>query len=199
MIMHIFKQSLIRFRDDTRGTIMVETVIVLPLLFWMLAATYEFFEIHRYRAVREKATYTVADMFSRELREVDDVYIDNTKTLFDLMTNDDGINQIRVSILRYNQDEDENEGEYELSWSEVRGTGSLVSLSDSTVASLQNSLPAISAGSELILIDSISRYDPLFTVGISKNVPIETRVFTTIRFAPMICFDGVTCDALPTS
>ncbi len=75
-----FKDLLKRFRDDDSGTIMVETVISLPLLVWTIAATYEFFEVHRYKSVREKASYTVADMLSREQSVVTDVYVDNTKS-----------------------------------------------------------------------------------------------------------------------
>lgn len=182
------KYHLQRFRDDTRGTIMVETVMTLPLLILGMALTWEFFEIHRYKSAREKATYTVADMISRENDVITETYMDNTKTLFDEIAFDGGTNQIRVSIIRYLADDDE----YEVSWSEVRGSGQLNALIDSDVATAHNDLPIMNDGEELILVESVSNYQPVFTVGFGDGVGIDTRVFTSIRFAPQICFDVCT-------
>jgi len=187
MRLSILKYALLRFRDDTRGSVMVEAVITLPLLVWMLAATYEFFEVHRYKSVREKASYTIADMISREQTEpVTPAYMDNTKTLFDEITNDDGANQIRVSIIQYDEDDDE----YFVHWSHVRGTGGLSALTDSDVASAHDTLPIMNDAEQLILVESASAYSPAFEVGLNDNISIDTRVFTAIRFAPKIDFDS---------
>ncbi len=178
MLVHSLKSLLTRFRDDTRGTVMVEAVICLPLLVWALAATFEFFEVHRYKSAREKATYTVADMLSREVVEIGPTYMDNTKKLFDGISNDDGINQIRVSVVKFDEDTDS----FSISWSEVRGVGDLTKLTNSDVASAHNTLPLMGDGEELILVESKSTYSPLFKVGLASNLAIETRIFTEIRF-----------------
>ncbi len=182
------KTALQGFRDDTRGSFMVESVIALPLLFWTICATFEFFEVHRYKSVREKATYTIADMISREQAVVDDTYIDNTKLLFDEITNDDGVNELRVSIIRYNGNTDQ----YEVFWSEVRGTGPLFALDNDDVADAHDELPTLSHGEDVILVESVSSYDSLFDLVLQDTIRIETRVFTSIRFASQIHFDGVT-------
>lgn len=175
------RRALARFRKDMRGSIMVEAVIVLPLLFWALAATYEFFEIHRYKSVREKAAYTVADMLSRELSGgVNAVYLDNVKALFDEITGDDGNNQLRVSVIRYDSDEDV----YAVSWSRVRGTGSgLEPLGDADVSDASDALPIMFDGQEIVLVESRSRYQPALDVGFQDNLRIDNRVFTALRFA----------------
>lgn len=176
------------FRDDERGSFMVESVIALPLLFWTVAATFEFFEVHRYRSVREKATYTVADMISREQDVVTDTYMDNAKVLFDEITNDDGTNQLRVTIIRYDAVSDT----YGVSWSEVRGTGPLGVLTDTDVANSHATLPMMSDGEEVIVVETSSNYDSLFDLVLTGTLRIDTRVFTSIRFAPQICFDACT-------
>ncbi|WP_397543491.1 TadE/TadG family type IV pilus assembly protein [Roseovarius salis] len=183
-----FKHLIASFREDTRGSFLVESVIALPLLFWTLAATYEFFEVHRYKSVREKATYTIADMLSREQSVVTDIYIDNAKILFDDVANDDGVNQLRVSVIRYLAADDQ----YEVAWSEVRGTGGMAALQDADVATAHDQLPAMSNGEEVILVESRSSYDPSFDVGLSDGINISTRVFTSLRFAPQLCFDVCT-------
>ena len=176
------------FRDDCSGTITLEAVITLPLLVWMLAATFEFFEVHRFKSAREKATYTIADMISREQDVVTATYMDNTKTLFDEIANDDGLNQLRVSIVWY----DESDDQYNVSWSEVRGTGILTALTDGDVSDAHDDYPLMTDGEEVIVVESVSNYDPHFDVGLSDGINIETRVFTSIRFAPQICFNVCT-------
>lgn len=186
MLIQRLKALIRTFRDDTSGTFLVEAVIVLPLLFWTLAATYEFFEIHRYKSVREKATYTVADLLSREQSVVTETYMDNVKMLFDEASMDDGANQIRVSVIRY----DEGEDEYEVSWSEVRGPGGMSALSDDDVANAHDELPIVGDGEQVIQVETRSRYDPLFDVGLTDGISIDTRMLTSLRFAPQLCFDA---------
>lgn len=189
MLYSALKNALRRFRKDERGTIMVETVIALPLLVWALAASYEFFEVHRYMSARDKATYTIADMFSREVSSINTAYMDNTKILFDEISNDQGVNQIRVSIIKF----DEETNSYSISWSEVRGIGDFIALTSADVAQAFNELPIMNDGEELILVESQSTYQPLFNVGLTDNLSIDTRVFTSPRFSPQICWETQAC------
>ena len=149
MLIARLKSFLTRFRDSTRGTVTVETVIVVPLLFWTLSATYEFFEMYRYKSVREKASYTIVDMISREQTNVSTAYVDNTKTLFDDFTNDRGENQMRISIITYNSDDDE----YAIVWSEVRGDGPLDELTDDSIKTRHDILPIMGNGEHLIQVE----------------------------------------------
>ena len=186
MCMTYIKQLLRCFRKDERGSVMVETVIVLPILIVCLVATYEFFEVHRFKSVRQKATYTIADLLSRETADVTSSYVDNTLVLFNEISNDDGVNQIRISVVKYDEDSDT----YSISWSEVRGDGTLAALQSSDVENAHSMLPLMDDGQELILVESESDYRPTFRVGLGTSVPIETRTFTSLRFAPQLCWEG---------
>lgn len=188
MIWQRLKSLFSRFREETNGSFMVESVIAIPLLFWTVAATFEFFEVHRYKSVREKATYTIADMISREQSVIDDTYIDNTKVLFDNIVTDQGTNQLRVSIIRYDATNDV----YTVFWSEVRGTGPMFALDDQDVATSFDKFPVMSDGEDVIVVESVSNYDSLFDLVLQDTLRIETRVFTSIRFASQIHFQGVT-------
>ena len=186
MVLNFIKSRLAAFRNDESGTVMVETVIVLPMLFWVVAASYEFFEVHRYNSARDKATYTVADMISREMSTVDANYMDNTKTLFDSITNDDGDTQLRVSVILYDADEDK----YNVKWSEVRGDGRLTTLTTSAIETANDDFPMMRDGEEVIIVESVSDYPALFNVGLGDDLEIETRVFTSPRFAPQIVWEN---------
>lgn len=184
-----FKVAMRGFWQETKGSVTVETVLAIPLLFWSMAATFEFFEVHRYKSAREKATYTIADMISRETAGdgLTSVYIDNAKLLFDEISNDDSENQIRVSIIRYDQTADV----YEVSWSEVRGTaGNLTPMSTAQADSQRDRLPLLNHFEEVILVESESTYVPMLQAALA-DIPIETRSFTSIRFAPQMCFEGL--------
>lgn len=178
------KHLLTRFRDDERGSFMVESVLAFPLLFWTICATYEFFEVHRYKSVREKATYTIADLLSREQSTVTETYIDNVKILFDEISNDSGDNQIRVTVIRYSETDDQ----YQVKWSKVRGEGRMTVLTTSDTATQHASFPILSDGEEVIVVESVSLYDSLFSLVYSDKINIDTRVFTSLRFAPQLCF-----------
>ncbi|WP_306113584.1 MULTISPECIES: TadE/TadG family type IV pilus assembly protein [unclassified Roseovarius] len=184
-----------RFCGERDGSVMVETVICLPLLIWALVATWEFFEVHRYRSAREKATYTLADMLSRETAGITDTYMDNAMRLFDSITNDDGVNQLRISVVRYDADDDK----YFIRWSKTRGTGDYSELADADVASSHSELPIMNDGEDLILVESISDYTPTFKVGLGDTLPIDTRLFTKIRFASQLCYEGSYCYQPPAS
>lgn len=181
------KSALARFRDDTSGVVTVEMVITLPLLIWALAGTYDYFEIHRHQAVREKATYTVADMFSRELAPVTEEYISGAHDLFNAITNDDSPIQLRVSVVTFDEDTEE----YSVVWSEVRGAGAMSPLTDADVRSGDVALPQMIDGQQIVLVNSQSTYSPVFNVGMSDNMPVNTSQFMNLRFAPQLCLEDV--------
>lgn len=193
MIRSLFSRlaaPLARFRDDTRGIMTVEMVITLPFLFWMITTSFELFEVHRYKAARIKATYTVADMLSREMVAVDPLYMDNAKRLFDAVTGDNGSNQVRMSVVRYNSADDT----YSVQWSEVRGSGEMSPLTDADVAHAHSEIPILRGGEELIIVESTSTYSPLFGYpGLNKDYRVNTKMFSDIRFAAQLCWYGTSC------
>ncbi|MEL7255362.1 MAG: pilus assembly protein [Pseudomonadota bacterium] len=182
----LIKSYIRDFAEDTNGTIMVETVLTLPMMFMGLAGMFEFFEVHRFQSTRDKASYTVADMLSREQSVINDVYMDNVKTLFDEIADDYGVNTIRVSVIDYNATDDE----YGIVWSEVRGQNSMSPLTDVHVRDDHDVLPIMDDGEHVILVESQAQYRTIFEVGFSDEMTITTRVFTSIRFAPQLCFDS---------
>lgn len=184
------KYALSRFRSATEGVMTVEMVIVLPFLFWMITTTFELYEVHRYKAARIKATYTVADMLSREMLPVNSTYIDAAKSLFDSQTLDHGINQVRMSVVMFNAATDT----YSVRWSEVRGDGDMSALTNTDVATAHDELPMLNGGEELIIVESTSIYQPTFVYpGLNNQYTVNTQVFTGIRFASQLCWEGSYC------
>ncbi len=180
------KSWISRFRNDERGSVMLEAVITLPLLIWAIGATYEFFEVHRYNSARDKASYTIADMISREMLPITPSYLNNAKTVFDTIANDNGENALRVSVIKYDADTNE----YSIKWSEVRGTTRLNALSTADVKTAHAILPVMRDGEELIVVDSLSEYPPMFDIWFGDGMDVATHVITSPRFAPQINWDN---------
>lgn len=181
-----------RFLRDPRGTVAVETVIIAPFMIMGLIYSYEYFDMYRAQSVRDKATYTMADILSRETAVVDDTYIDSAKSLFDSITDDRSPNDLRITVVRYHFDEGNGTDEFELRWSETRGSGGLLPLTADDVRDAQDVFPVMVNGQDLIFVENFATYQPVVTNGITEDVPINTRMFMTLRFASQLCFVG-TC------
>lgn len=185
------KRALRRFRKSEQGTVTMETVIMLPFLVGLLVFGYQFFDMFHFKSVREKATYTISDILSRETSVVDATYIDNTKVLFDAITGDNGNNQLRTSVVRYHKYAPDNIDEFELRWSEVRGTGELQKLTTADVKEAHATFPTMTNGQDLIMVETRSIYDANLPFGVAKDTPITTRMFMSLRFGAQLCYVGV--------
>lgn len=175
-----------RFCREERGSVTVEAVITLPLLIWAIGATYEFFEVHRYQSARDKASYTIADMLSREMMPITPTYMDSAKIVFDTIANDNSQNALRVSVIKYDTDADE----YLVKWSEVRGPSLLRALTTPDVETAHAKLPKMAGGEELIVVDSLAVYPAMFNVGLSDGMRVSTHVVASPRFAPQINWEN---------
>ncbi|MGR3463052.1 MAG: TadE/TadG family type IV pilus assembly protein [Roseovarius sp.] len=179
-----------RLRRDERGTVAVETVLIAPLLILGLFFSYEAYGLVRQQSLREKATYTVADILSRETAIVDDTYIDNVKRVFDMMSGT-ADSQLRISVVRYRNDPSQGIDEFDLRWSEVRGTGPMTALTDTAVRSAHDTFPIMEDGEEIIYVESRGTFTSPVSTGYFDESLLTTRMFVIPRFAPQICFTGV--------
>ena len=83
------------FRGEERAAVPVEGVIGATFLIWWFAASFQFFDAYRQKNINLKASYTLADMLSRETgpisgdanaATVNQAYINGLNTMFDYMT-----------------------------------------------------------------------------------------------------------------
>lgn len=168
------------FRADDRGSIAVETIIIIPMLFWTFLALYASFHSYRVYAVNQKAAYTIADMVSRETDPLDDAYLDGARSLLRYMTNarlDDV--SVRVTIVYY----DDTDQTYKFDWSQQRG--SVMPVTATEVAAWQARLPQLPDQERIIVVETYQDYDPPFDTGlVDRNV--ANFIFTKPRYAPQV-------------
>lgn len=174
------------FADDSRGSVAVESIILLPLVIWTYVAMFTFFDMLRMKSVNQKAAFTIADAYSRETAKIDDTYVDSTFSLFQGLTRVSAPG-LRISVLSY----DKNTDKYTVKWSKIRGIGAKAALTDNTVNTLRESLPAVASGDEFILLETWNDYKLPFKIGMD-DFKMKSHVFMNPRFADQLKWDNGT-------
>ncbi len=168
-----------RFRADTRGSMSVEFVIIVPILFWAFMAIFVFFDGFRQSSQNLKAAYAIADMISRETEAINDDYIDSMEEVLQLMTRSDTPLKLRVTVVRWDEDDDR----YYVDWSESRDHG--YERTNSTISDVEAQLPTMPDNERVILVETEASYEPPFDVWVGDRT-LENFVFTRPRFAPQV-------------
>ncbi len=172
------------FLKDNKGSVAVEAAIILPMLFWVYAAMFIFFDVFRTRSTVEKAAYTVSDMLSRETNAINTAYLLNAHKLFDVLAGDSSTpSGLRVSLVSW---DDINE-EYDLEWSQA--TGGMVPLDQAGLALYESNIPVMAIGETLIIVQTENTYEPVLNVGLG-NIDMKTFIFTRPRFASQIVWES---------
>ncbi|QUJ78001.1 hypothetical protein KDD17_09230 [Sulfitobacter albidus] len=172
------------FARDEEGSIALETMIIIPVLFWVYMAMFSIFDAYRQYALHQKAAYTIGDMVSRETAAIDNDYLDGMHALFDTMTRDPQDSTLRVSLVYY----DAGSNTIKLDWSQTRGT-LMPQLSEDDVTNIKGQLPNMVDAERVLLVETWANYEPPFKTGLERRV-IDNFVFTRPRYAPQIVFDN---------
>lgn len=181
MLKTIIKTRLSAFWEDTRGSVSVEFVLAMPILFWAFLASYVFFDGYRQSAVNLRAAYTIADLISRETEPLTPDFMESMRKLHVLLTRDfSHKNNLRVTIVRWDEDDDR----YYRDWSKAKGAG-VVPLTDADLLNLETKLPTMPDAERVIVVETTNNFTPVFNVGL-EEMALKNFVFTRPRFAPLV-------------
>ena len=169
------------FSADTRGSVSVEFVLAMPIIFWAFMAIYVYFDGYRQSTINLKAAYTISDLISRETEIIDDEYIDSMHALLQILTRATSAIDMRISVVRWDAGDDR----YYVEWSVKRGYDLV--LTDATIASLEDKLPILPDNEIVILVETDNTFVPLFNVGMD-NKQLVNFVFTKPRWVDQLCY-----------
>lgn len=181
------KSSLARFARREEGTIMAETVIILPMMLWSFLALFVYWDSFRSMNTTQKASYTIADMISREMVAVNDAYITGMRNVMQYMLDQGEVPRIRVTSVSYSL----ANNRFEVRWSRSP-SNALPILTTTSLQSLASRIPAMSDGDHVIIVETKVDYKPSFNVGVEDTV-LEQFIVTRPRFVPRICHASVSC------
>lgn len=183
--MQIVRNYLRGFRDEERGSIAVETILILPVLFWGYLSMFAIFDAYRQHSINQKAAYTIGDIISRETNPLDASYMSGTQKMLAYLTANEAQDvAIRITSVTYDLENDE----YKRFWSEKKGW--MPALSNEAIQALRDDLPVMPDNETVVVVETFVKYDPPFNTGLTSR-EIHNFVFTRPRYAPQVLFsDG---------
>lgn len=174
-----------RFRRDEDGYVTLEAVIIMPVLLWLFAACWVYFDAFRQQSVNQKANFVISDMLSRETNEIAGDYVDSTYELLRVLTQAEPEGTaLRLTLVEY----DEDTAAWSLLWSDTRGD--MAALNSGDMADFEDRLPSGLPGDQLILVETWDAHDPVFNIGLDAFT-ITAYSFTRPRYAPKMVIAGL--------
>jgi Flp pilus assembly protein TadG len=174
--------SIRRFRQSETGSFTTEAVIIFPLLVWSYTAMFVFWDAFKTQNVNLKASYTIADMISREQQQINQAYLDGALSIYAFLSSTTENHRVRVSVVKNTVDPMGNES-LTLEWSQVSGKNVLAY---TDINQVSNIIPLMAGNDTVIVVTTFSDWSPLFNVvGMAPMTLTETTV-TAPRFIPGI-------------
>jgi Flp pilus assembly protein TadG len=185
--MDMFLYNLRRFGRDEAGTLVAESVLVLPFMLWSYLALFVYWDSYRSVNTVQKAAYTISDMISREMVPVTENYINGMDTILEYLIDADQDAKLRVSSIRWS----ELNNRYEVMWSRSPGNA-MIRLTTATVAGIASKLPNLADGDYVVLVEVDVNYHAAFNVGINDQ-SLKQFIVTRPRFVMPVCLVGAPC------
>lgn len=170
---------------DERGSFSIEAILMFPLLVWAFMGMYVFFEGLRESNINLKATYTVADLLSRETDLIDQDYLDGMNDVYEWLSRSTQPVAMRVTVVRY----DEANDQHIQVWS--RGVNGKPDLTQAEVdVSVTPHVPIMADADSAIVVETWATYVPIMDIGLTTT-DIYNIVVTAPRFSEQLLFAGL--------
>ncbi|MEM9436025.1 MAG: pilus assembly protein [Pseudomonadota bacterium] len=176
-----------RFRRDEAGTVSIEAILVIPLLFWAYMAIFVMFDAYKKQTDGLRATYAVADAISREDAEINQTYLNSMADLLDFLTRSPSQITMRTTIVCFSEDLDA----YTVAWSKLTGpnAANLTLFSDANINNIKDKLPVIPEGDQVIVLEMFMDYSPMWDIGLDPK-EFQYFSFTRPRFTNQVKWEN---------
>lgn len=177
-----------RMRDDERGNLVVEGVLVMPMLIWAHAALFTYWDAYSSINRVQKASFTISDLMSRQQNEVNAPFITGMRDTMDYLIGVPGATKLRVTSYVW----DDKKDEYKVLWSQSPGNG-LTALTTADLNTRSERLPILADGDSAVLVETKVHYTPPMDFGVSPK-DIDQFIVTRPRFLTKICHHDFNCN-----
>ena len=172
------------FLRDRSGAVSVETVIMFPLLIWAFGAMFVFWDAFKTQNINLKASYTIADMISREDDPITPEFVTGMNDVYQFLIGREDGNDVRITVVSQGLAGDGETPVKSLEWSHA--TGLLLPFEE--VGDLEDRLPIMSVGDQLIVVETQMTWIPVMSYGLEQR-QMTQMIFTSPRFVPQVLFD----------
>lgn len=181
--LHRLTAPLRRFLRDERGTMLVETLLILPMMLWAAFALYVYWDAYATINKVQKATYTVADILSRSRTNIGATEATGLEDLFNFLMPGDQTGRMRLTSVIYNA----ANTRFEVQWSCSLSPTDLPALTTTTVQALNDKLPLTSNADTLLIVETRFDFEPILDIGLN-NMTLQQFVATRPRFVTAVGF-----------
>jgi hypothetical protein len=175
------------FLHDETGSVMAETVIVLPMLLWAFLALFVYWDSFRSLNTVQKASYTVSDIISREMKARPSTYFDGLRNVMELLIDSDQNVKMRITSITYRK----VNLRFEVLWSYSPGSA-LPALNTTLLQDLKGLIPNMSDADYATIVETEVPYTPIFNIGMSPTT-LKQFIITRPRFVAPTCLVGSVC------
>jgi len=180
-------QILRGFKQDEKGTLLAETVIILPLLLWAYLALFVYWDAYRAVNTSQKAAYMISDMISREKTRLPANYPTGLRNVMRFLIDSDRDVKIRVTSIYWSI----TDNRFTVAWSRSPDNA-MPQLTTATLQNVKNHIPKMADSDTVVLVETEVKYEPLFNIGLQDSV-LRQFIVTRPRTLPKICLDGAPC------
>ena len=179
-----------RFGRTESGSVMAETVIILPILIWSFMAMFVYWDSFRSMNTVQKASYTISDIISREMVTLPTTYFDGMRNVMELLIDRDQDIKLRVTSITYKQ----STGKFEVLWSYSPGAAGVAmpALTTTTLQDVKAKIPAMSDADYATIVETEMPYVPAFNIGMDA-MTMKQFIITRPRFVAPTCLVGRVC------
>ncbi|MCK8462522.1 hypothetical protein MUY35_01495 [Aliiroseovarius sp. S1339] len=180
------------------GTVTVESVIILPLLFFGVMATFSYFDAYRKQSLALKANYAIADYLSR-VYKFDRNTLEGLDELFEYMSKTGEDSWVRVTMVQCPDNKTLVQCNEQVP-RKLRRLGSKASnnsgISGHTRTTMREFLgphiPKMYVGESLFVVETVAKYEPLFPGRWTGIYPrdFEHVVVSGTREYDKLCFEN---------
>lgn len=176
-----------RFRHEDEGSLILESVLIMPFMLWAYVGLFVYWDAYRSINTVQKAAYTVSDMISREMLTITPAYLDGMDALVERLIDQSQDASLRVTSVYFDAVDQRNV----VHWSVSPG-GAMPALTTAALQALDGQIPAMSDGDFVVIVEVTVGYTPSLNVGVS-NLSMKQFIVTRPRFVPRICMQGFSC------
>lgn len=183
-----FAGALRRFGTDTSGTLLAETMFIVPVMALGMTGFFAFWDAYQTQNRVQKGAYAVSDMLSREMIPATPAFLAGLERTLEYLIGEDA--RVRVTSIRRVSDGPLGLQGLDVLWSVSPGNV-MQPLTEPTLTLVEADIPMMATGSNMVIFEVVVPYSPV--TDILEIDSINETVAMRPRFLPTLCLTGVSC------
>ncbi|NBE06382.1 TadE/TadG family type IV pilus assembly protein [Paragemmobacter ruber] len=182
------KGALRRFGTDTSGTLLAETMFIVPVMAMGMTGFFAFWDAYQTQNRVQKGAYAVSDMLSREMIPATPAFLTGLERTLEYLIGEDA--RIRVTSIRRVSDGPLGLKGLDVLWS-FSPANVMPPLTETALNQIEGDIPMMAIGSNMVVFEVVVPYSPV--TEILEIDTINETVAMRPRFLPTLCLTGVSC------